>query len=55
MINTFSFRASKRQANIYAMSYGFSRAIGLFANAASFYLGGYLVRDDGLEFQNVFK
>lgn len=51
----FFTRVSKKQAQWYAILYGFSRAIGLFSNSAAFYLGGILVNDGELEFHNVFK
>jgi len=48
-------RKSKTQAHWYGLSFGSSRGISFFANAAAFALGGHLVMIEELEFQNVFK
>ena len=44
-----------RNAVIFGITFGLSSSIIMLANAAAFTLGGKLVQDDGLLFQDMFK
>ncbi|XP_066910223.1 ATP-dependent translocase ABCB1-like isoform X2 [Clytia hemisphaerica] len=46
---------SKTQAHWYGVTFGSARGLSFFANSAAFALGGYLVQNDELGFQDVFK
>ncbi|XP_065655130.1 ATP-dependent translocase ABCB1 isoform X3 [Hydra vulgaris] len=49
------YRKSMRNAIVFGITFGLSSSIIMLANAAAFTLGGKLVKDSGLEFQDMFK
>lgn len=44
-----------KQAVVYGLAFSFSQAIMFFANAATFYFGAWLILNDGLAYDNMFK
>ncbi|XP_057304108.1 ATP-dependent translocase ABCB1-like isoform X1 [Hydractinia symbiolongicarpus] len=52
---TIPYKESKKQSHVYGLTFGSARGISLFANAAAFRLGGYLVQEEEIKFHNVFK
>ena len=49
------FRKKMRKAHIQGLAYGFAQACIQFAYAACFMLGGFLVSEKGLYYEDMFK
>ena len=47
--------ASRRKAHFIGFAFGASQAIVFFANSACFYFGSWLVTNEGLSYENMFK
>ncbi len=46
---------AKKKAHIRGVIFGFAQSIPFFAYAACMYYGGYLVENEGLEYEKTFK
>ncbi|ELU12561.1 hypothetical protein CAPTEDRAFT_175467 [Capitella teleta] len=46
---------SMKKAHVFGIAFSFTMSLIFFTYSASFYVGAYLVKEDGLEFKNMFK
>ncbi len=46
---------AKKKAHIRGLIFGFAQSVPFFAYAACMYYGGYLVDNEGLDYEKVFK
>ncbi len=51
----FTFRANQKKSFARGVAYGFSQGVVFWAMAAIFRFGAYLVLEDGLSFEDMFK
>lgn len=49
------YRSAKKRANVYGICFGFAQCVIFMAYAASFTYGGYLVKNEGLQYMFVFR